>query len=263
MQRTRRAHKERGWPAAAERSGASAVLKLFPGEGASPPSPPPPGDPPAAAVRSRASSVFMLFPGKGAPPPPPGDPPAAPAPALVAVELGGGVIRDASDERILGVSNECNAGELGVTVEPVTEDMPSGTAESKFEPGVTVEPKVDVIPGGATQGNTHPADRPGDTAKRKIARERQGRGGRPDPGAREGNATVGRGARRTACRGGFPERPGVAVKPVIDGIPGGANQGGRPKPGVREGDAIVGRSTRRTARRGGNQAPSCLARGQG
>ena len=88
-------------------------------------------------------------------------------------------------------------------VGPAIEDMPGGAAESKFEPGVTVEPKVDVIPGAATQGNTHPADRPSDTAKRKTARERQGRGGRPDPGARKGDATVGRSARRTARRGGY------------------------------------------------------------
>ena len=82
-------------------------------------------------------------------------------------------------------------------------DMPGGADESKFEPGVTVEPKVAVIPGAATQGNVHPADRPGDTSKRKIARERQGRGGRPDPGARKGDATAGRSARRTARRGGY------------------------------------------------------------
>jgi hypothetical protein len=257
-----------GTPAAAERSGASAVLKLFPGKGAppppppgdppaaappggppaaavpeasaalkhlpgkgaSPPPPPPLGDPPTAAVRSRASTVLKLFPGKSAPPPPPGDPPAAPAPAQVATGLGGNVIRNASDERILGVSDECNAGDLGVTDPPMIEVVPSGavestveptadvildvsdecnaselgnTYESKFEPDVTAEPKVAVIPGAATQGDTHPADRPSDTAKRKIVRERQGRGGRPDPGARKGDATVGRSACRTARRGGY------------------------------------------------------------
>ena len=100
-----------------------------------------------------------------------------------------------------GVTPVERAPEPGFVVSEF-EDMPDGH-ESKFEPGVTVEPKVAVIPGAATQGNVHPADRPGDTAKRKIARERQGRGGRPDPGARKGDATVGRSTRRTARRGGY------------------------------------------------------------
>ncbi len=157
--------------------------------------------------------MLKLFPGKGAPPPPlPGDPPAAPAPAPVAIELRGNshpaFIRSASDERILGVSDECNANELGDTSESkfepgdmigclrkfgpgatvertiigqgapppppppgdplMIEDMPGGAVKSKFEPDVTVEPKVGVIPGAATQGNSHPADRLSDTAKRKI-----------------------------------------------------------------------------------------------
>ena len=61
----------------------------------------------------------------------------------------------------------------------MVKDMPGGAVESKLEPDVTVEPKVGVILGAATQGNSHPADRPGDTAKRRIVRERQGRGGTP------------------------------------------------------------------------------------
>jgi hypothetical protein len=97
------------------------------------------------------------------------------------------------------VESKSEPGFVGLAIE----DMPGGDVESKFKPGVTAEPKVAAILGAATQGNTHPADRPGDTAKRKIARERQGRGGRPDPGAREVNATVGRSSRRTARRGGY------------------------------------------------------------
>ena len=89
-------------------------------------------------------------------------------------------------------------------VEPtIAAVVPSGAVESKFEPDATVEPKVGVILGVSTQGNSHPADRPGDTAKRKIARERLGRGGRSEPGSREGDAAVGRSTRWTARRGGY------------------------------------------------------------
>ena len=93
--------------------------------------------------------------------------------------------------------------EPGVAAKPVVKDMPGGAVESKFELGVTAEPKVDAILGATTQGNSHPAGRPGDTAKRKIARERLGRGGRPGPGSREGDAAVGRSTRWTARRGGY------------------------------------------------------------
>ncbi len=59
----------------------------------------------------------------------------------------------------------------GVTPVEVEHAPEPGCVKSKFEPGITVEPKVDVIPGAAAQGNSLPADRPGDTAKRKIAFE--------------------------------------------------------------------------------------------
>jgi hypothetical protein len=120
----------------------------------------------------------------------------------------GGIEPGATAERAivkveLGDTNGClRKLEPGVTAEPMVKDMPGGAVESKFELSVTVEPKVYVILGAATQGNSHPADRPGDTAKRKIARERQGKRGRPGPVARKGDATVGRSARRTARRGG-------------------------------------------------------------
>jgi hypothetical protein len=129
------------------------------------------------------------------------------------VELWGDATLDVSGELILG--DKCNVNELGDTSDPgapaakgdpgvpAASAFPGDAVERKFEPGVTVEPKVAVIPGATTQGNTHPADRPGDTAKRKIARERQGQRGRPEPGTRNGDASAGRSSRRTAHRGGY------------------------------------------------------------
>ena len=122
-----------------------------------------------------------------------------PAPGVVG--LGGDGSGAAAAERTIAEVVPSDA--IGFVEPTIAAVVPSGAVENKFEPDATVEPKVGVILGVATQGNSHPADRPGNTAKRKITRERQGRGGRPEPGSREVDAAVGRSTGWTARRGGY------------------------------------------------------------
>jgi hypothetical protein len=111
--------------------------------------------------------------------------------------------------------------EPGATAEPMVKDMPGGALESKFELSVTVEPKVDVILGAATQGNSHPADRPGDTAKHKIARERQARGGEtPGPWCSRGQRDRRAELSPDGASGGIPgpELSGARAELCVTGL---------------------------------------------